>query len=279
MHKNLKRLTMMGLGSALIAVSVLAGALTSAAAAHDLHGTYELQTESEPDDNVVEFEATNAIRIDERATARFSPNGKFAARTPTLRSGGCDIVFEGDPLLFQPDYARNTFVTEPWREKCSSTWTEVVGSTYQHLHLGFQNEDISLCGSGPLAGQFAMIGDDFSCTDFDPLTEPRSAPYSHSGNEVVEFRMYDADGYQNFRLDRIRVVDNPIRVCVHKAGGGLDTVVMNGGAGSPNATCWNLDEGYWNLSGHDVDAHLVTLTGANGSSSPFSFDDIRITER
>ena len=277
---TVKRLFSMGLGSVLVALSLLAGALTSPAAANDRAWTQELRTDVEPGYAVVDRPATADMRIvDTTATKRFAPSSKIAARTPTLRSGGCDIVFEGDPLLVQPDFARNQFVTAPWYEQCKDTWTEVIASNYLHLHLGFQNPDIGPCGHGPLAGQFAIIEDDFTCTDFDPLTEARISPYSHSGNEVIEFRMYDADGYQNFRFDRIRVVDGPIRVCVHSAAAIGGTLVMNGGAGAGNATCWNLDEGYWNLSGHDVDAHLVTLTGADGTASPFSFDDIRITER
>lgn len=276
---TVKRLFSMGLGSALIAISLLAGALTSPAAADDRAWALELRTAVEPGYAVIDLQATNEMRIVEPRTTKLSPAGKFTGRAPMRQGGTCDIIFEGDPLLLQPDFARNQFVNAPWYEQCDDTWTEVIASNYLHLHLGFQNTDIGPCGQGPLAGQFAIIEDDFTCTDFDPLTEPRTAPYSHSGNEVIEFRMYDADGYQNFRFDRIRVLDGPIRVCIHEAGAQMGTLVMNGGAGAGNASCWDLDEGYWNLSGHDVDATLVTLTGANGNGAPFSFDDIRITER
>lgn len=285
---SIKRVVSMAVGVAAVAVSLLAGALTSAAAADEALPVRNLVAAPmvETGMPIIERVATNDMRVIEQVKLHNTRAGEFTAPQRQL-AGGCTVEFDdSDALLIQPDFARNQFANQPWRERCGNVWTEVTGTKWSHLHLDFVADDIGPCLDGwdPLGGSFARLstGPDGEqiCTDFDPLTEPRTSPRSHVGSEVVRFKMYDIDGYQPFRLDRIRVKDQAIRLCAQPmdAQTGLVFGEAQDGALS-GASCWTLGEGLWDLSNYTDNTGTVTMTGAGNSSAPFSFDDITITDQ
>lgn len=294
MHKQsrstqIKRMVSIVVGMATLSVSLLVGALTSAAAAEETQlpaYAREAAPMVEPGVQVIERFATNDMRV--REIARFGPraSGKFANPNRPMLSG-CTIEFnDSDALMVQPEFARNQFVTQPWRERCGNVWSEVTGTKYNHLHLGYLANEIGLCTNWdePFAGTYARLGTDGegeqTCSDFDPLTEQRSSPRSHIGTEVVRFRMYDIDGYQPFRLNQIRVKDQAIRLCAQPIDAEAGIVIGEAQDGEMSgASCWNLDPGLWNLSNYTDNTGTVTMTGAAGSIGSFSFDDINITDQ
>lgn len=196
------------------------------------------------------------------------------------KSSYCDITFDdSNALLFQPENARNQFANDPWREACGSLFTEIVSTKYQHLHLDYVAIDIGPCldNTSEFSGMFArLVGDE--CHDFDPLTEPRSSPFAHTADEVVRLKMYDIEGYQPFRLDRIRVKTRALRLCAQPFGVSPEQWEAGGPlpGGLADATCWVLIPGYYDLSGHTDQLGTVTITGVE-PGKPFIFDDIRIT--
>lgn len=287
---TLKRLMTMGLGVFTVGISLLAGALTSAAAADDESSLPVYTAVAAPmvEDGtpVINRRTTNDMLVAEVAPVHRGLVGKFGTSNPTLAST-CTVDFnDSDALLIQPENALNQFVVDPWRERCGDIWTEVTGTKYNHLHLDYLANDIGLCTAwgDVLGGSYARLGTDGqgeqTCTAFDPLTEPRSSPRSHSSDEVVRFKMYDIDGYQPFRLDRIRVKDQAIRLCAQPmdAGEGLTWEAATPG-GLAGASCWTLSPGYWDLSSYTDNTGVVTMTGANNNASPFAFDDIDITDQ
>ena len=211
--------------------------------------------------------------------------GRFAPAAPAAYGSACDVTFDdSDALLIQTNHAQDQFLVDPWREQCGSAWTEITASTYNHLHLGFVDPEIGPCFNPDeaLAGSYArIVGADpwtATCQAFDPLTEPRTSPYSHFGDAVIKVRLYDEDGYTSFRLDRIRVKNTAIRLCAQPAeltGAYIAQGPVEPGA-MAGASCWNLEPGLWDLSGHTADTGIVTLTGAHGNDSPFSFDDLEL---
>ena len=275
-HKrwSLTRRGRVRVGVALLAASLLASVLASPVGALELRSAQENRPSIESRLVAVELNSLQAVRLDTPGRNQPYAVGGFSSEPRVAHGQACDITFDGYPLTFQPDNARSGWVADPWREQCGQTWTEVAPTHENHMHLGYENTDILPCSQGPLAGVYAIVDDYGNCTDFDPLTEPRTAMYSHNEVEVIDFRMVGDDGYENFRFDRIRVGSAPIRVCIYSAD--INKFVAN--SGGTNATCGVLPEGYWDLSGHDEDARLVTLTGHNTSGAPFSFDDIRISQ-
>ena len=264
----------LGVGVALLAASLLAPVFAGPVGALELRAEQEDRQSIESRFVVAEWNPLGAVRLDALNQNQPYAVGGFSSGQSVAHGQSCDITFDGYPLTFQPDNARSGWVSEPWREQCGQRWTEVVATHNDHMHLGYENTDIVPCSQGPLASVYAIVDDYGNCTDFDPLTEPRSAMYSHNEAEVIDFRMVGDDGYEDFRFDRIRVGSAPIRVCIYSAD--LNKFVADGGG--TNATCGVLPEGYWDLRGHDEDARLVTLTGHNTSGAPFSFDDIRISD-
>ena len=285
---SIRRATTNVLGVLAVLASVLAGALTSAAAAHepvlpDHPGVTVPMVQKGM--TVIDREITADMRLDlDRPPA--SSRGRLVAPTRLMKSD-CTIGFDdSDALVFQPEHARTQFVADPWRERCGDVWSEVTGTKWNHLHLDYVANDIGPCFDpySPFNGSYARLGvdaeGDQTCADFDPLTEPRISPRSHSSDEVVRFQMYDIDGYQPFRLDRIRVVDQTIRLCVQPMHAELTVVWGAPQAGAlSQASCWNLSAGTWDLSAHTDNTGVVTMTGAVNSGAPFSFDDISITDQ
>ena len=273
---TIARLTSMGLGSILIAVSLLVGTLISPAAANDRGRADELRADVDPGYAVIERDATDDMRLVTSTPSRFTGVNGLAA-------GNRRCAPDRRHRL------RGRSTALPDRPRPEPVHRRSVARAVQHLvDRGRRTEPRPSAPRLPAsrhrpvlrrpAGRPVAIIDGDDCIDFDPLTEPRIAR-SHSGDEVVEFRMYRRGRLPKLPLRPHPVVSGPIRACVHEAGDIGDKVVMNGGGGAPNATCWNLDEGYWNLSGHDADARLVTLADPAGAGGPFAFDDIRITER
>lgn len=285
MGTSIKRKLTIGFGAGTLALSMLASALTSTAAADEKSPQYEVGVAApmvQPGSQVINRLATNDMRTVE--TDIKSP-AKTPARRMAITSGNhtmqaaCEVEFEGsDPLMIQQYHAINTFVVNPWIEQCGGRYTYVTATKYNHLHLGYENTDIGLCGNGPLASQFAFINDNGSCTEIDPLTEPRIAPMAHANSEVVQFQMYDADGYQPFRLDGIRIVNRDVRLCAQKQPP-TDTIVSNTNDGTSSTQCWILEPGYWNLASYTSNTKIVTMTGADEGGSPFSFDDMKIVNQ
>ena len=261
-------------GVALLAASLLASVLASPVGALELRSEREYRPNVESSFVAIERNPLGAVRLDTTNQSQPFAIGGFSSEPGVAHGQTCDITFDGYALKFQPDNARSGWISNPWREQCGGTWTEVMPTQANHMHLGYENSDIGPCQQGLLSGQFAVIDDYGNCTDFDPLTEPRAAMSSHNGAEVVDFRMVGDDGYENFGFDGIRVGSVPIRVCIYSAD--IDKIVAN--TGGVNATCGTLTEGYWDLTGHDEDASRVTLTGHNTSGPSFSFDDIRVSE-
>ncbi len=287
---SIKRLIAMLLGVATLSTSLLVGALTSAAAADDKAMPVQNLIAApmvEADTPIIERAVTNDMRVDTKARFGQIRGGKFAANPSHQLAGGCTIGFnDSDALLIQPEYARNQFAADPWREKCGQLWSEVTGTGWNHLHLDYIANDIGPCldGLDPLGGMFARLSTspqgEQVCTDFDPLTEPRTSPRSHSSNDVVRFKMYDIDGYQPFRLNQIRVIDQAIRLCAQPVDAEPGFVMGEAQNGAlAGASCWTLTPGLWDLSNHTDNMVTVTMTGAVNNGAPFSFDDINITDQ
>ncbi len=287
---SMKRLIAMLLGVATLSTSLLVGALTSAAAADEKARPLQNLIAApmvETDTPIIERVATNDMRIDTKARFGQIRGDKFTTNPSHQLAGGCTIGFsDSDALLIQPEYAVNQFAGDPWRERCGNLFSEVTATNEHHLHLDYAAGDIGLCTNydESLGGSYARLGTDGqgeqTCVAFDPLTEPRDSPRTHYSTEVVRFKMYDIDGYQPFRLNQIRVKDQPIRLCAQPVD--VEIGIVMGGAqagGMSGASCWTLTAGLWDLSNYTDNTETVTMTGAPGSTGPFSFDDINITDQ
>jgi len=280
MKATTKRTSAAVVGAGILALSLLAGALTSAAAAETVSrydfGTGE-STVEQPGPQRIDQPVVDAIRVEsKRQTGR---GGLVSAQPQHMLHQKCTVAFESaDALFVQPNQSNDTIVRDPWREACGSRWAEVTATKHAHLHLSFVNPDIAWCPSGPLSGQFAVVDAYQNCTAIDPLTEPRTSPVSHYGDEIVELRTYDIDGYHPFRLDEIRIVDSTVSLCAQKQPP-EDTIVANTNNGTSSTQCWTLGPGVWDLASYTSNTKRVTITGAETNGVPFSFDDIKIVNQ
>jgi len=283
-----------GLVAVTITVTLLLTALASAASAHEAspQGPEATTLKAIP---APEIDRTSTVGLRApkgfKAVIQNRTPGLLTINTPTTinnSAGDCTIRFDAyDALQVQPYFALNQYAEAPWRESCKTVSTEFTASVHGHLHLDYLDPAVTLCVNydEALGGSFArLIGNDpytATCQAIDPLTEPRASPRTHMSNEVMRLRMYDYDGYQPFRLDRIRVKDQPIRLCAQpfEVGQAYEAGSAPGPGELAGATCRTLNPGYWDLSGVTSGSGLVTITGAEGSWGPLSFDNIGITDQ
>ncbi len=178
----------------------------------------------------------------------------------------CFVDFDDDLVLEYtiPNAAENTFMTNHWYQGCFDgsyyPAMAVEFMDYGHLHLGYEDDRVGPCSgdfddwgrkADPAPSDPAAVGAwavEPCVSDIDPVTEPRSGIANHLPGHRTRIFAYEGHTdteYLPFQLHSLQVVRGNVEVC-HLPPGPI--VVANGG-GSP-WQCFQLGEGYWDLSSH-----------------------------
>ena len=197
----------------------------------------------------------------------------------------CDIDFDDDAAIaLLPANAVDTFALSPWwNQLCGGDYARVYPTDVNHFHLGYVDSTIGPCidpenPHDTPPGTFSR-GED--CEPIDPVTEPRSDIHTHFPWNHIRLDLIDpiGSGYkpQPFTLERVRVLQAPVRICYRMPPEGPWVVAEPVGPFDlPGLVyCWaSLSPGLWDLSDWTVGTVDVSFTEAAGDV--WGLDDIRL---
>jgi len=211
---------------------------------------------------------------------------RLRGRQPSLGATTCIVDFDDDDAVALLGGAKDTFVYSPWwNQICYDSYVRVVPTNINHFHLLYTDPDVTPCqnSDNDYGTAFLEMGRGADeCEPIDPVTEPRSYAHSMFAQDILSIGRIDVNGWdysaRPFTLERITIVDAPLRVCFRlPADGPWEAAEPPGPGDHPAQYCWpSLGAGTWNLSDFTTGSIAVTVTSDGDGSPNYSMDDLRL---
>lgn len=217
----------------------------------------------EPD---FQFEAT-PIAVGEKLTLGGARHGFIS---------NCFVDFNEDAVLqILPYQAIHTVVEWPyWGEYCEglpdiAMTVKPIGA--EHYHLNYVDKDLRWCSDlGTFGRPIDPENVGSSCSEIDPLSEPREAIQPHQLGYGVRVYAYNTDTGDRvpFTMNQIRVVSGTSEICFVRTD--LPWIAA-GPTDQPAGYCGELGVGNWDVSATVTDAYEVRIYSRSPDNS---FSDI-----